>query len=186
MNGLEEESDQNLANRATNGDRAAFGEIVGRYKEPLYRFVRRYVGNGDDAYDLLQDSFLAAWMALGRYDTSRPLGPWLRTIALNKCRDFSRRQSVRRLFLNLFATQSESHTTLAESVSEDARLDQLDQAVAMLPAFYKEPLLLTAVSGLSHQETANILKTTPKAIEMRLRRARQRLAQSLAPERDKP
>jgi len=186
VNGLEQESDQNIANRATNGDRAAFGEIVRRYKEPLYRFVRRYVGNGDDAYDLLQESLLAAWMGLGRYDTSRPLGPWLRAIALNKCRDFSRRQSVRRLFLNLFATQFESHTTAAESLSEDARLDQLDQAIATLPAFYKEPLLLTAVSGLSHQEAADILKTTSKAIEMRLRRARQRLAQSLPTERDKP
>lgn len=186
MNRLEEESDQDLANRATKGDRAAFEEIVRRYKELLYRFVRRYVGNGDDAYDLLQDSLLAAWMALGRFDTSRPLDPWLRTIALNKCRDFSRRQSVRRLFLNLFATQSEPHVSPAEAESEDPRLDQLDQVIATLPAFYKEPLLLTAVSGLSHQEAADILKTTPKAIEMRLRRARQRLAQSLPPEREKP
>jgi RNA polymerase sigma factor CnrH len=186
VNGLEEESDQDLAKLAANGDRAAFGELVCRYKEPLYRFVRRYVGNGDDAYDLIQDSLLAAWMALDRYDASRPLGPWLRTIALNKCRDFSRRQSVRRLFLNLFAAQSESHTAPAESRSEDAGLDQLDQAIATLPAFYKEPLLLTAVSGLSHQEAAEILKTTPKAIEMRLRRARKRLARSLPLQRDKP
>lgn len=181
MNEAGEESDQDLAKRAATGDRRAFDVLILRHKEPLYHLVRRYIGNADDAYDLLQETFLAAWMALGRYDANRPLAPWLKTIALNKCRDFSRRQSVRRLFLGLFAAQSETETLPPVGPdTDDARLNQLDQAITALPVFYKEPLLLTTVSGLSYQETAEILKTTPKAIEMRLRRARQQLAKSIS------
>lgn len=60
------------------------------------------------------------------------------------------------------------------------RLHRLDQAIAGLPAFYKEPLLLTTVGGLSNIEAAETLKTTPKAIEMRLYRARQKLNSTLA------
>ena len=57
---------------------------------------------------------------------------------------------------------------------------QLDQAIACLPAFYKEPLLLTTVSGLSQQDAAAQLKTTTKAIEMRIRRARKKITEALA------
>jgi RNA polymerase sigma-70 factor (ECF subfamily) len=168
------QSDEILAARAATGDRAAFETIVRRHKEPIFRFVRRYVGNSDDAYDLLQDAFLAAWSGLPRYDSARPFLPWLRTIALNKCRDFSRRQSVRRLFLKALAARPEEKFEPAEAGQED-RLDRLDAAIATLPAFYKEALLLTTVSGLSHHATAEILKTTPKAIEMRLYRARRKI-----------
>jgi len=164
-----------LVRRAAAGDRASFEAIVRLHKQPLYSFIRRYLGNRDDAYDLLQDSFVAAWTAIGRFDSSRPLAPWLRTIALNKCRDFSRRETVRRMVLGLFSAGSSSDAP----DPQDHRLDALDRAIAQLPPFYKEPLLLTAISGLSHVEAASMLKTTPKAIEMRVRRARQKLAELL-------
>jgi RNA polymerase sigma-70 factor (ECF subfamily) len=177
-----EESDEALARRAAGSkDRVAFDLLVFRHKEPLYRFIRRYVGNNEDAYDLLQDAFLSAWMNLNRYDAGRPFLPWLRTIALNKCRDFSRRQMVRRLFLGRLAAESVLDQAASDETRTDQRLDQLDRAIAELPPFYKEPLLLTVVSGISQQEAAELLKTTPKAIEMRLRRARKKLAQSLPP-----
>lgn len=173
------DSDRDLITRAAAGDRGAFEIIVRQHKQPLFRFIRRYLGNSDDAYDVLQDTFVAAWTALGRFNISRPLAPWLRTIALNKCRDFSRRQTVRRVILGLFASEADSRPT--EGNPEDEQLDRLDRAIAELPIFYREPLLLTAVSGLSHQEAAALLKVTPKAIEMRVRRARQKLVKLLPP-----
>ena len=57
-----------------------------------------------------------------------------------------------------------------------ARLQRLDVAIAGLPAVYKEPLLLTATAGLSQREAAAMLKISTKALEMRLYRARQKLA----------
>ncbi len=174
------ESNETLAARAGKGDRMAFEEIVRRHKAILYRFIRRYVGHSDDAYDVLQDTFLAAWTASARYDASRPFLPWLRTIGLNKCRDFARRQTVRRLLLRARAAEPEEAFQVAlqsdDNAVENERLDRLDAAIAELPPFYKEPLLLTSVSGLSHQEAADILKTTPKAVEMRIYRAKRRLA----------
>lgn len=170
-------SDEDLAGLAQRGDRAAFETLVRRHKDELYRFVRRYVGHADDAYDILQNCLVAAWLGLPRYDPARAFAPWLRTIALNKCRDFGRRQTVRRVFLTLFAQDQGSNESEVASSNEerDARLDRLDGAIADLPAFYKEPLLLTTVSGLSHEEAAALLETTPKAVEMRLHRARRKL-----------
>ena len=179
------ETDEQLAASAKAGNRAAFEGLIQRHKAGLYRFVRRYIGQSDDAYDVLQDCFVSAWSGLARYDPERPFLPWLRVIALNKCRDFARRQKVRRLLLKAFAFErgveppSSTAQELDDERAESKRFSRLDQAIADLPAFYKDPLLLTTVSGLSHIEAAEALKTTPKAIEMRLYRARRKLLSAM-------
>jgi RNA polymerase sigma-70 factor (ECF subfamily) len=155
------------------------------HKATLYRFVRRYVGDADDAYDVVQDTFISTWLALRRYDAGKPFSVWLRAIALNKCRDHGRRRAVRRRFLKLFASQPPHAHSVLQDREEDLgslqakRLRQLDQAVAALPRVYKEPLLLTTVAGLTQQQTAEQLKTSTKAIEMRIRRAKKRLSEAL-------
>lgn len=180
-----EDSEAHLAACAKAGERGAFDVLVERNRNTIFQFVRRYVGNADDAYDVLQDCFLAAWDGLSRYDLNRPLLPWLRIIALNKCRDFGRRQTVRRIVLETFFRQPSQQEQAQRDQEADAevqqarRLDALDKAIAALPAFYKEPLLLAVVSGVSHENIAKILETTPKAVEMRLRRARKKLFEAM-------
>jgi RNA polymerase sigma factor CnrH len=178
------DTDEHIAGAAKDGDRQAFEFLVRRHKAALYRFVRRYIGQSDDAYDILQVCFFSAWMGFGRYDPARPFLPWLRAIALNKCRDFARRQKVRRLILNAFAMEAgagpaTAATAAAEADIESEWLSRLDRAIAGLPRFYKEPLLLTTVSGLSHAQAAKELGTTPKAIEMRVYRARKKIMSDL-------
>ncbi len=174
-------AEQRLIAAAQAGDRCAFGTLITHHKNALYCFVRRYVGDPDDAYDLLQSVFISAWMALRRYDARRPFPVWLRVIALNKCRDYGRRRAVHRRFLALFSADAAGTNVPVGSVAaEDAlqqsqRLRRLDQAVAALPTLYKEPLLLMLVSGLTQEQVARELKTTAKAIEMRIRRAKKQL-----------
>ena len=182
-------ADSDLASRAQAGDRRAFEILVQRHKQPLFRFVRRYTGHDEESYDIVQDVFISAWMALHRFDRQRPFAVWLRAIALNKCRDYNRRQNVRRRFLRFFAPTEAATEPGPETSERDAveseRLRRLDQAIAALSAFYKEPLLLMLVSGLSQQQAAEQLQTTAKAIEMRVRRAKAKLAQALADLREK-
>lgn len=177
-------ADEALAASAARGDRAAFNALIGRHKEPLYRFVRRYVGQADDAYDVLQDSFISAWTALHHYDPDRPFAPWLYRIAVNKCRDFGRRQAVRRALLRIVSVEpqyiSQSDSELVDTEAQAAeRLHRLNRAIADLPARYKEPLLLTAMEGRSHDEAAQILGLSRKAVEMRLYRARKHLREAM-------
>src|SRR5215813_2702816 len=106
--------DASLALAARQGDQPAFAALMRRHKQWLYRFVRRYVGDRDDAYDVVQESFVSAWGALSRYDPGRPFEAWLRRIALNKCRDRARRNAVRRAALRMLGladnTQGEQNT----------------------------------------------------------------------------
>lgn len=179
-----DESDAALAARAIRGDRSAFNLIVRRYQESLYRFIRRYVGDADEAYDLLQETFVSAWQAIGRYDAARPAATWLRRIALNKCRDWGRRRTVRRFFYGA-GTLDETTTAPDTSAPEDAddahetALISLDRAIAALPGQLKEPLLLTAFEGLSQAAAGEVLGISAKAVETRVYRARKMIAEAL-------
>ncbi|HTY50205.1 MAG TPA: RNA polymerase sigma factor [Steroidobacteraceae bacterium] len=180
------ESDGHLISAARRGERAAFNELVTRHKALTYRLIRRYIGDADEAYDVLQETFVAAWLALSRFDPQQPFAPWLRAIALNKCRDHARRASVRIRMLTLFARDPTSPGRTGPVGSEQGssepseRRQRLDQAISRLPSKYKEPLLLTLVSGLSQREAAEELGLTEKAVEMRIRRAKRHLLAALA------
>ena len=178
----EDASDQVLTARAVKGEQAAFGILMGRHKGWLYRFVRRYVTDGEEAYDVLQESFASAWTALSRYDPERPFEVWLRRIALNKCRDRARKAAVRRVLFG-FAGAAEHRPEVADpspgadsAAASRQALARLEAAVASLPRGLKEPLVLTALEGLSHKEAGEILGMNAKAVETRVYRARKALA----------
>jgi RNA polymerase sigma-70 factor (ECF subfamily) len=175
-------SDAELALAARAGDQTAFAQLMHRHKQWLYHFIRRYVADRDDAYDLLQESFVSAWSALSRYDPERPLQAWLRRIALNKCRDRARRNAVRRAALQLLSVAG----FVSEASPQDAgrsagALQRLESAIASLPQALKEPLVLTQLEGMSHREAAAFLGLGPKAVETRIYRAKKRLAGMLDP-----
>ena len=112
----EELSDAALAISSRQGSHSAFAALMRRHKGWLYQFIRRYVADRDDAYDVLQESFVAAWGAIARFDPERPLEAWLRRIALNKCRDRARRNAVKRTALMVLGfTTSEIATQIGRA-----------------------------------------------------------------------
>jgi RNA polymerase sigma-70 factor (ECF subfamily) len=175
--------DASLVAAALAGEPRGFTDLMRGHKEPIYRFIRRYVGDADEAYDLLQDTFVAAWSSLNTYDPRRPFPAWLRRIALNKCRDWSRRRQVRQFFFRAKPIDAAADRIAAPDDTRDPegerRLAALDKAIAALPPQLNEPLLLTNFDGLSHEQAAALLGVTPKAIETRVYRARQALAAAM-------
>ena len=177
-----------LAGRAARGDERAFAELVRRHKEPLYRLLRRYIGDADEAYEAAHEAFIAAWAALGRYDPQRPFLAWLRTIAINKARDRGRRMALRRLLFGSESFEDSGAQAMPDSAgsADDALIDRedltlLDRAVAQLPATLRAALVLTAFEGCSQQEAGETLGVSAKSIETRVYRARKILARTLDP-----
>jgi RNA polymerase sigma-70 factor (ECF subfamily) len=181
-----EATDAELVARVLRGEEPAFTALMRRHKTWLYQFIRRHTPTAEDAYDILQESFASAWGALGRYDPARPFDIWLRRIALNKCRDRGRKEAVRRRVFALIGLPPETVEQAPDPAAgpdqariADETLRKLDEAVRRLPAGLREPLVLTALQGLSQREAAEVLGVTPKVVEMRAYRARKQLAQAL-------
>lgn len=176
-------TDGELAALTIGGRQAAFSEIMRRHQERVYRLIRTHTGDAEEALDLTQECFAAAFQTLRDYDGSRPMGAWLARVAINKSRDWHRRRRVRQIFSfasSLPAETIEAHeddAPGADAVAFDrAQLARLSRAVSELPSALKETLLLRTVEGLSQAETATALSITGKAVETRLRRAREKLA----------
>ena len=180
------DAELHLIARAREGEDQAFAVLLQHHKPALYGFVRRYVRDGDGATDVVQESFIAAWRSLGRYDDRRPFGVWLRAIALNKCRDRARRLAVRRFILgekdDLSAEASAQRDPEPDGEASLMAVEQraiFQRAIDQLPVKLKESLLLTYFDDLTQQEAADVLGVTVKTIETRVYRARQRLAELL-------
>lgn len=178
-------SDAELATLSLAGRQAAFTEIMRRHRNSIFRMVRTCVGETDDALDLLQETFVAAHQSLCRYDGDRSMRAWLSTIAINKCRDWGRKRTVRR-FLALALTIGSEAEAIADDVVaiDDAtgdrqELDRVKRAISTLPANLKEALVLRTIEGLSQAETAETLSISEKAVETRLYRARAKLIERL-------
>jgi RNA polymerase sigma-70 factor (ECF subfamily) len=177
---LSDTTDADLARLARAGQQAAYAQLMQRHRDPVFRLVRSHVGNDDDALDVVQDSFVAAFAAIDRYDGIRPFRHWINRIALNKCRDWGRRRAVRRFFS--FALPIEAADAVAdEGITGETAVDDAQalratiKALAALPPGLKEPLILTAVDGLSQAEAAAVLGMSEKAVEVRIYRARKAL-----------
>lgn len=179
-------TDGELAARALAGEERAFTLLMRRTKEPLHRFARRYTGDEDLAYDVVQQAFVAAWRSLRRYDPAYPFEAWMRAIVRNKCRDALRKAKVRR-WISLSPVTASGADLDAPALGPDpehsmAARDELARtkaAIATLPDGLKTPLILTALEGLTMAEAAAELGLTEKAVENRLYRARKRLMQVL-------
>jgi RNA polymerase sigma factor (sigma-70 family) len=166
---------------ALAGRQAGFAALMAAHREPVFRMVRGHLGNEADALDVTQDSFVAAFLALGRYDAARPFRAWVLRIGLNKCRDWARRRAVRRFFA--FALPIEAAAELVDAgpgpeaqLASSREVERIHAAIAALPDALKEPLLLCALEGLAQDEAAAILGISRKAVETRLYRARQKLS----------
>lgn len=159
-------------------------------KFDLHRFVTRYVGEAEEALDLVQETYAAAWLSIGGYDPARPFGAWLRTIALNKCRDWSRRRRVRRFVRGVIGLDAPEAQAVGDpapgpdAVADDRRqMRQLETALGLLPDSQRAPLLLAVLEGRSHAEIGAILGVSVKAVELRIARARKALAEDLGTDR---
>jgi RNA polymerase sigma factor CnrH len=175
-------SDRELAAQARDRSSAAFSLLMRRHETRIYRLIRSHIGNNDEALDLVQESFVAAWLALNTYDPARPFGTWLARIAINKSRDWGRRRAVRRFFTFALPLDGEVLDIPDESIGADVtaadrqRMAAVAGAVPKLPGQLKEPLILCAVDGLSQADAAAVLGISEKAVETRIRRARAQLS----------
>jgi RNA polymerase sigma factor CnrH len=181
---LDGASDGELADLARSGTQAAYRKLTERYREAVYRLVRSAIGDADEALDVTQETFVAAFGALDSYDPARPFRAWIARIALNKARDWGRRRAVRRMFsfgMADHAAQTVPDETVgADRAAEDRQaLTRVAAAIAELPARLKEALLLRTIEGMSQAEVAVTLGVSEKTVETRLYRARQKLNEVL-------
>ncbi len=173
------DADQAVIDRVLAGDRNAFGSLIQRYSDPLYRHAVGMTGSPDVAEDILQVSFIKAYNHLsevrGRFDA------WVFRIVANGCKDWLK--NIRRTHLSYEEDdQASGYETPEEELDRGELRSDLDRALSALPASLREAFVMKHVEGRSYEEMAVLLDTTVGALKMRVHRAREAL-QALLEER---
>ncbi|MCB9845131.1 MAG: sigma-70 family RNA polymerase sigma factor [Phycisphaeraceae bacterium] len=172
----EDASDEELARKARAGSSLAFAHLVRRYDERVYRFVRRWGLNAADAEDVTQESLVAAWQGLDRFDDRREFRPWLFSIASRRaatCHRVRARRAARDQTI-----QGQGTTTGDGAQSSDV----WDLARRLLSEEACSALWLRYVEGMSAAQVAMSLGRTTVGVRVMLHRAKSLLAERIEPD----
>ena len=159
-----------------DGDEAAWERLISQHQEVVFRLAYLRLGDPDEAEDAAQETFIRAYQALHRFDTNRPLRPWLLQIALNLVRN--RQRSLGR-YLAALRRWSQTNPNLEQEIEDIAIKNQNSsmvwQAVKRLPQRDQEVIYLRYFLELPVDEAAESLAIPVGTVKSRLHRALKRL-----------
>lgn len=168
--------DRTLIESSRNGDPTAWEALVAQHQEPVFRLAYLFLGDPVEAEDIAQEAFLRAWKALGSYDHSRPIRPWLLSIAANLAKN--RRRSIGRYLQNLYRAATRepgTSSTVEERAHRNLESQALWEAVRRLNAADQEVIYLRYFLNLSVEDTAAASGVATGTVKSRLHRSMERL-----------
>ena len=159
---MEPRSDIELVQEVRNGRRQAFTALMRRYQERVYWVARRIVGSHDDADDIVQETFVKAYLALGEFRGDSSFFTWIYRIAVNLSLNALRKRQVlnylheSELLSRILSSSEDPEKDLENSETESA----LQRAVATLPEKQKAVFVMRFFDEMPYEEIGRVLKTS--------------------------
>ncbi|GAA3213200.1 RNA polymerase sigma factor SigM [Actinocorallia longicatena] len=169
--------DKELLLRHAQGDPYAFSELVARHRDRMWAVALRTIGDPEEAADALQDAFLSAYRAAGRFRGDAAVTTWLHRIVVNACLDRLRRRTVRPTvnFQDEASFEAVAPKGNDPTSAHEVTLD-VTAALAQIPYEQRAALILVDMMGYAVEDAARVLEVPPGTIKSRCARGRARLA----------
>ncbi|HPC93856.1 MAG TPA: sigma-70 family RNA polymerase sigma factor [Sedimentisphaerales bacterium] len=177
-------TDSELLLHYMEGDEAAFGEIVNRYKNSLYAFLRQFLNRTDLVEDVFQETFLQLFNSRESFDSDRPLRPWLFTIAANKAKDALRKaqrtsavpigaisEEQDMSFDEMLNTLSSNNSIPYDELERNETAARVDEVIANMPENLRQILLMAYFQRFSYKQMADALSIPIGTVKSRLHAA---------------
>jgi RNA polymerase sigma-70 factor (ECF subfamily) len=173
--------DATLVVRAREGDVSAFEALVRRYRVPVYRIAARMLTDPCAAADTAQEAFITAWRLLHEIRAEQAFAAWLYRITVTRALSVIRGQRPQAPLDETCAAVPDRFPGPEEHALADGLAAALRGALNRLTPEQRACWILREMEGMSYEEVASILHTTPGAVRGRLHRARPQLAEELKP-----
>ena len=168
--------------KARQGDKAAFGQLIEAYQGPVYNLAYRMLNNSGEAEEAAQEAFIRAYTRLESYNPAHKFSTWMLSITSNYCIDLIRKR--RALLLSIDeplpahpALQSEKSKGPESQMVTNEQQEMVQELLQELPEDYRQAVVLRYWYEMSYDEIAEVMNTTVSAIKSRLFRARRLLAE---------
>lgn len=178
--------DNELIDEALKGNAAAFGQLVRKYQDRLYHVIAHVLGSNDEAYDVVQDAFVQAFVKLEGFTRSAAFYTWLYRIAINQALSRRRRKHATQSLEHLRAVAH--HEPVDHGPAPDGpalqqeRVERVRAALAALDEERRTVIVLREMNDLSYEAIAEILSLPVGTVRSRLHRAREELRELLKEE----
>lgn len=179
-------TDEELIAKFQNGDNYAFDLLVKRYKDPLFNFIYRFLGEAQEAEDIVQETFLRLFKNKHYYKEIARFSTWIYTIAGNLAKTELRKRKRRKLFsINQFMSTEKDYDIPDESTNPEREADSqitdaiIQEAIDKLSPKFKQVILLRDIQGFSYEEIADIVRIPLGTVKSRVNRARLKLQEDL-------
>lgn len=179
-------SDFVIIKRVVGGEKELFEILLRRYNQRLFRVLRSYIHSEDDARDIMQDSYVKAYLKLDQFNCQSSFSTWLIRIGINEALQFIRKkkhqsenygktESLENVF-NLPDTNQMNPEK--QAIKSETRI-LVEHAVDRLPEKYRVIFVLHQIEGLTNSEIADTLELTDSNVKVRLHRAKKLLKEEL-------
>ena len=184
------ETDQQLVERAQQGDNRAFDLLVRKYQHKIIGLIGRYVQDHSEVQDVAQEAFIKAYRALGKFRAESAFYTWMYRIAINTAKNHLVSKGRRPPGSDLDIVDAEilDHSgRLADIETPEASLarDQLEaavfEAIENLPEDLRTAITLRELDGLSYEDIAHIMQCPVGTVRSRIFRAREAVDQHIQP-----
>ena len=186
------DDDAGFVARCRGGDTEAFAVLVRRYQKKMLNIAFRMIGDYDEACDVVQDSFLSAYRAIGKFRGDARFSTWLCGIVLNHSRNHLKGRSARSRheagslddpveskngpLMNEPRSREES---IVERIEKRERHEKVQDCISSLDGEQREVLILRDIQGFTYEEIGGLLKLPEGTVKSRLFRARNALKEGL-------
>jgi len=185
-------SDEDLMLLVQEGDNRAYDILVGRYKNRLYSYLFRLIGDDVEAEEFAQETFVKAYIHAEKYRTVARFSTWLYTIATNLVRNRIRNIKRRPTMVSLWADNPNSDNGRWVEVKDDSQRPDHDaeqmnlnkiimQAIEKIPAKYRPSFVLREIDKLSYEEIAATTGLKLGTVRSRINRSRKYFKKAIEP-----
>lgn len=179
-------TDEELIERFQNDDIYAFDIIVKRYKNQLLNFIYRFLGNAEEAEDLVQETFLRVYRNRNAYQKVAKFSTWIYTIAGNLAKTELRKRKRRKFFsISDLGYDNKDYDISDEAFSPEKSVDStikeeiIHREIQALSPKFREVILLRDVRELSYEEISKIVNIPLGTVKSRVNRGRLKLQEKL-------
>jgi len=169
-----------IIEQCKQNNRKAQLQLYNQYCDGMFVVAKRFVKDSFEAQDIVQESFIKAFLKLHQYKAEVTFGAWLKRIVINKSIDLLKSKKQHMLELD------EVHLKVVDSSYEDEwlvddaiTLDEVKDAINKLPDKYRCVVMMFLIEGYDHQEIAEVLKITEVASRTQLSRGKTKLKELL-------
>lgn len=171
--------DYELIKDCMQGNKNAFGELVGRYKNLVYSVILRMINDHEEANDLAQEVFIKVYRNLDKYHPEYKFSTWLIRITTNLVIDYRRKKKQDTVSIDDMVYEPVSEETPEEHYIKQEQTTRVMDALNGLPDMYRVPIILFHQQGMSYQEISDIINEPLSKVKNRIFRARKMLKEQL-------